>query len=65
MQFAVRNNLIIGINKVAKFENAAAARWDFPVLLNPSLDAIQNSARFTLPGPLIAVDSNTAVGSEE
>ncbi len=65
MQSAVRQNVIVGINKVAKFDHATAARWDFPLLINPPLTALQTSARYAIPGPLIGVDPNVAITGEE
>ena len=65
MQPAVRDNVIIGVNKVAKYAKTAAARWDFPILLNPTLEALQSAKRYRLPVPLIAVDPAAAVRGEE
>lgn len=65
MQPAVIAGVLIGINKVAKFDRSVAARWDFPIVLNPTLDALRESSRYKLPGALIGIDPQTAVTGEE
>lgn len=61
MQAAVTANLIVGVSKVAKFDKASAAIWDFPIMLNPSLDSLKN----TPTDLFIGVDPNTAITGEE
>jgi len=61
MQAAVMAGTIHGINKVGKFSKTTAATWDYPILLNPSLDAIQDRL---LPH-LIAIDPDTAEAPDE
>ncbi len=65
MQAAIMENRLSGINKVAKFDKTVAAQWDFPTLINPSLDMLSESSRYTLPGPLIGVDPATAITGDE
>ncbi len=65
MQPAVVAGVLIGINKVAKFDKATATHWDFPILVNPSLDALRDSSYYALPGPLIGIDPQTAITGEE
>jgi SAM-dependent methyltransferase len=63
MQPAVTAGLIQDINKVAKFSKTVAARWDFPVLLNPTLDHLTKN--FILPGPFLSIDPSTAEAPDE
>ncbi len=66
MQPAVRDGMIVGINKIAKFERAAVVdKWNFSILVNPTLAAVQESARFSMSGTLIAVDPAAAITGEE
>lgn len=60
MQPAVMQGRINGVNKVAKFDKTTAAAWAQPVLLNPTLDALNGKAiAFT------EVDPATAEASDE
>jgi len=63
MQPAV--NLLKGVTKVAKFPRDTAQSWDFSLLINPTLDALQAAPGWTLPGPFIGVDPLAAVTGEE
>jgi SAM-dependent methyltransferase len=65
MQAAIRENRLIGINKVAKFDRSTAARWDFPILLNPPPEALQTGLTGTSEALWIGIDPRTAVGGEE
>lgn len=58
MQPAVKAGQIVGVTKVAKFDKSTA--WDFPLMLNPPLDALQNAQH-----TFIAVDPNRAIIGEE
>lgn len=60
MQPAVVAGQIRGVNKVAKFSRATAQTWTQPVLLNPTLDALNDK---TLA--YIDIDPSTAEESDE
>lgn len=60
MQQAVMRGQINGVNKVAKFSKATAATWGQPVLLNPSLDALDPQAV-----TLTDIDPDSAEASDE
>lgn len=60
MQPAVVAGQITGVNKVAKFSRATAQTWPQPVLLNPTLDVLNDRALVYLD-----IDSATAEESDE
>jgi hypothetical protein len=63
MQAAVLAGAIRDINKIGKFSKAVAAKWDFSVLLNPTLEQVQ--AKFRLTGGSISIDPITAEAPDE
>ncbi|CAG0976376.1 hypothetical protein ANRL2_02049 [Anaerolineae bacterium] len=63
MQAAVLAGAIRDVNKIVKFSKAAAAKWPFPVLLNPTLEQIGTEYRLT--GEFIKVDPATAETPDE
>ena len=63
MQGAVMDGKIKDIHKVAKFSKDTAAKWDFPVLLNPTLEHVEENFRLT--GALLAIDPDTAESPDE
>lgn len=60
MQPAVIQGMIRDVNKVAKFSKSVAQQWDYPVLLNPTLDQIQQ-----LTIQFIIIDPTSAEASDE
>lgn len=60
MQPAVVAGLVKDVNKVGKFSKVTAADWTLPVLLNPTLDSVQDAQI-----NLIEVDPNTAEAPDE
>jgi hypothetical protein len=60
MQPAVVQGVVQDVNKVAKFSKATAAGWTRPVLLNPTLEAVQGAKIV-----LVAVDPESAEASDE
>ena len=65
MQPAVTSGALKGVNKVAKFDKAAAPRWATDVLLNPAFDGLRESGRYVFAGLWLAVDPAGAVAGEE
>jgi hypothetical protein len=63
MQAAVLAGAIRDINKIGKFSKAVAAKWDFSVLLNPTLEQVR--AKFRLTGGSISIDPTTAEAPDE
>lgn len=61
MQEAVMDGSIHDINKVGKFSKDVAQTWDFPFMLNPTLDDIRSE----LPATLISLDPATAEAPDE
>lgn len=60
MQAAVMQGFVDGINKMGKFSKAVANNWQYPVLLNPTLDSVKS-----YPIQWITIDPNTAEAPEE
>jgi len=65
MQPAVTSGLLIGINKVAKFDKAVAPRWSSDALLNPPFDVLRLSGRYSFNGTTLPVDPTSAVTGDE
>ncbi len=65
MQPAVSTNVLICVTRIAKFSRAAAARWPFPVLLDPSFGQLSTVEHYQFPGPWLAVDPTSAVTGDE
>ncbi|MCQ3929922.1 MAG: hypothetical protein DPW16_05650 [Chloroflexi bacterium] len=63
MQTAVLAGVIRDVNKIVKFSKAAAAKWPFPVLLNPTLEQLRTEYRLT--GEYIEIDPATAETPDE
>jgi hypothetical protein len=61
MQRAVLAGRLSGINKVAKFPAAAAARRPLRLIYNPAFEQAQAAA----PGPALPVDPQLALTGEE
>lgn len=61
MQAAILNRWLTGINKVGKFQAAAARAWTCPFVLNPDFDSMSG---LTI-GPLYDVDPQTAITGDE
>jgi len=61
MQAAVLAGVLTGVNKVGKFSQQTAASWDFPLVLDPELDAVRDA----LPGVLVALDPAHAEAADE
>jgi hypothetical protein len=60
MRAAVLAGTIKDVNKVGKFSKGVAANWDFPLLLNPTLEQVQGQ-KITL----ISIDPSTSEASDE
>jgi hypothetical protein len=60
MQPAVVAGRIKDVNKVAKFSRETARTWSFPVLLNPTMDTLENQSIVLVP-----VDPQTAEAPDE
>jgi hypothetical protein len=60
MQSAVLENLIKDVNKMPKFKKELAQTWQFPILLNPTLDNIKQLQLAWYP-----IDVQTAEASDE
>jgi hypothetical protein len=65
MQAAVLAGLLVGVNKVSKFDKAVAANWETDVLFNPSFAALQTGPVFTFAGVQLTIDPQTAIIGEE
>lgn len=65
MQAAIKANVLVGINKVAKFDKAVAPTWESPALLNPPFGALQASERFRFSKYTLVIDPASAVTGEE
>jgi ubiquinone/menaquinone biosynthesis C-methylase UbiE len=65
MQPAVTANLLIGVNKVAKFDKSRALTWGGRALLNPPFEALLGSSAFRFAGRTLNVDPTSAVTGEE
>ncbi len=60
MQPAVVQGVIQDVNKVGKFSRETAAAWPYPVLLNPTLDALKPQSI-----ALVSLDPSTAEAPDE
>jgi hypothetical protein len=60
MQAAILNHWLRGVNKVGKFQAEVAKTWTWPFVLNPDFELM----RGRVPGPLYAVDVQTALTDE-
>lgn len=60
MQPAVMQGIVTDINKVGKFSRATAQTWNYPVQLNPTLDAVRGREITLVP-----VDPTTAEAPDE
>jgi ubiquinone/menaquinone biosynthesis C-methylase UbiE len=65
MQPAVTSGLLKGVNKVAKFDKAAALQWAADVLLNPPFEKLRKSGQHVFAGAWLAVDPARAAAGEE
>jgi SAM-dependent methyltransferase len=65
MQPAVIAGLLKAVNKVGKFERAAALRWAVDVLLNPPFELLRSSGSFAFAGAVLPVEPASAVTGEE
>ena len=65
MQPAVTSAVLIGVTRIAKFDKAIAARWSFPVLLNPDFEALRALDRFELPSAWLPIDPADAQLGDE
>jgi len=61
MQGAVMARRLAGVNKVGKFPAEAMQGWPLPLALNPDFAAVSALE----PGPLFAVDPQTAITGDE
>lgn len=60
MQAAVLQGLIRDVNKVGKFTKATALTWTIPILLNPTIEALQGALIQSMP-----IDPQSAEKSDE
>ena len=60
MQPAVLQGLIHDVNKVGKFGKETVKNWGLPIVLNPTLEKIQD-----FPIDFLELDANTAEASDE
>ncbi|MEO1165606.1 MAG: hypothetical protein AAFV98_17605 [Chloroflexota bacterium] len=60
MQPAVVEGIVKDVNKVGKFTKAVAQNWEYPVLLNPTLDSIRADEVM-----LLDIDPDTAEAPDE
>jgi ubiquinone/menaquinone biosynthesis C-methylase UbiE len=65
MQPAVTSGVLKGVNKVARFDKAAAPQWAAGVLLNPPFERLRKSGQYAFAGAWLAVDPARAVAGEE
>jgi ubiquinone/menaquinone biosynthesis C-methylase UbiE len=65
MQPAVTSGVLKGVNKVARFDKAAAPQWAADVLLNPPFERLRESGQYAFAGAWLAVDPARAVAGEE
>jgi ubiquinone/menaquinone biosynthesis C-methylase UbiE len=65
MQAAVTANVLVGINKVAKFDKQVAPTWGTPALLNPPFESLRNAPHVAFSNRMLGVDPSTAVTGEE
>lgn len=64
MQPAVMSGLLVGINKVAKFDKARALEWRTEVLLNPDFEMLR-AADYDFGAARLEIDLKSAVTGEE
>lgn len=62
MQNAILQNVLSDVHKVAKFAKATLAAWDFPILINPTLEIVQHNYRIA---DFIEIDPATAESPDE
>lgn len=65
MQAAIKAGVLLGVNKIGKFDKRVAQAWQIAFLLNPLFDDLQRTGRFEREGAPLMLDPRSAVTGEE
>jgi hypothetical protein len=65
MQLAVIAGAIQNINKLPRYETDQFLKWNLPLIVNPTFEALREDHRFDFQSPPLEIDPLGAMRSHE